>query len=120
MERHFVLFLSASPGFSLALGHRLTLYEQLAPLCGVGAGRRGEFSRQCSGAQGGGGGGGWVSELELHVSLSLPFKLLRCHLLCNVFFFKKSKKQKPKKVKGDSNCKTKENTVVQVEEEFTR
>ena len=40
-----------------------------------------------------------------------------------VFFLKKKKRQKnpqnkTKKVKGDSNCKTKENAVAQVEEDL--
>ena len=45
---------------------------------------------------------GWVSELELHVSLCLPFKFLRCHLLCMCFSLKK---QKTKNKKGKRRFK---------------
>lgn len=51
----------------------------------MGADKEGEFSRQCSGAPG-------VSELELHISLCLPFKFSRCHLFMCVFLKKKKSK----------------------------
>lgn len=48
-----------------------------------------------------------VSELELHISMCLPFKFSRCHVFMCMFFFKTKMKTKIlEKVKGDSNCKT--------------
>lgn len=88
-----------------------------------GALRRGRRGQGGVNAPGSALGAPVVSELELHISICLPFKFSRCHLFVYMFFFKKAKmktKIKKKKVKGDSNCKTKENTVAQLEEEFTQ
>lgn len=83
--RMFCGVLSAPPGFSLCWAATFTLT--------VGP------SEEWAGGQGGVSSPGSalgapvVSELELHISVCLPFKFSRCHLFLYMFFFKKAKQK---------------------------